>query len=63
MTVGGSRLRYAALLVLLAGTAAWAENTDPGNDGSQWAWSENAGWVNASPPGMGAPASRWGTSR
>lgn len=55
MPVGGSRLRYTALLVLLAGTTAWAENTDPTNDGSQWAWSENAGWVNAEPSGNGGP--------
>lgn len=43
--------------VLLAGpgSAGLAENVDPGNDGHQWAWSENAGWINAQPLGPGGP--------
>ena len=32
-----------------------AETIDPANDGSQFAWSENAGWVNAEPVGNGGP--------
>ena len=27
--------------------AALAENIDPADDGSQWAWAENVGWINA----------------
>jgi hypothetical protein len=32
-----------------------AENVDPAADGSQYAWSENAGWFNAEPQGEGGP--------
>jgi hypothetical protein len=32
-----------------------AENTDPANDGSQWAWAENVGWINGEPDGDGGP--------
>lgn len=32
-----------------------AETIDPGGDGSQHAWSENAGWINAEPAGNGGP--------
>jgi hypothetical protein len=32
-----------------------SETTDPDNDGSQYGWSENAGWVNAEPLGDGGP--------
>jgi hypothetical protein len=32
-----------------------AENTDPADDGSQWAWAENVGWINAEPLGDGGP--------
>jgi len=45
----------AAILLLPSALPAVAENTDPANDGSQWAWSENAGWVNAEPSGNGGP--------
>ncbi len=38
-----------------AGLVARAENIDPGGDGHQWAWSENAGWINARPLGAGGP--------
>lgn len=30
-------------------TSAVAENIDPANDGSQYAWAENVGWMNAEP--------------
>lgn len=31
------------------------ETVDPEDDGSQWAWSENLGWINAEPEGDGGP--------
>ena len=40
-----------AVLILLAFSAAPAENIDPNNDGSKYAWSENMGWLNARPGG------------
>ena len=49
------RARIVAALVLLS--VAWwpaiAENVDPGDDGSQYAWAENVGWLNAEPGGDG----------
>lgn len=42
-----------AILIPLAPGAALAENIDPGNDGSKYAWSENLGWINAQPGGPG----------
>lgn len=44
-----------AILIALAGGVAFAENMDPGNDGSKFAWAENLGWVNAQPSGPGGP--------
>ena len=38
-----------ALLVGLSAAGALAENIDPFNDSSQYAWSENTGWINAEP--------------
>ena len=32
-----------------------AENVDPLGDGSQYAWAENVGWLNAEPQGNGGP--------
>ena len=43
-----------AILVLIA-SPAFAENIDPDNNGSQYVWSENAGWLNAEPNGEGGP--------
>ncbi len=40
---------------LVAATLAAAENIDPDNDGSQYAWAENVGWINAEPSGNGGP--------
>jgi hypothetical protein len=40
---------------LLVGPAARAENIDPGEDGSQYAWGENVGWLNAEPTGNLGP--------
>jgi hypothetical protein len=38
---------------LLVPAVVLAENTDPANDGSQWAWAENVGWINGEPEGDG----------
>ena len=43
------------LALLLFCGAALAENIDPDNDGSQYAWSENVGWINLQPRGDGGP--------
>ena len=41
------------LPILLAGGLAFAENIDPLNNGSQYAWAENLGWINLQPNGPG----------
>ena len=38
--------------------ATAGETIDPASDGSQFAWSENAGWLNAEPLGNGGPGAR-----
>jgi hypothetical protein len=43
------------ILFLIPSGAARAENVDPAGDGSQYAWGENAGWVNAEPSGNAGP--------
>jgi hypothetical protein len=43
-----------ALVLLFSGTAM-AENVDPDSDGSQYAWGEHLGWLNAEPQGEGGP--------
>jgi hypothetical protein len=46
------------LIPFLAAFAAGpllAEDVDPANDGSQYAWFPNAGWINAEPLGDGGP--------
>ena len=56
-------MRYAryrpACLWLVAATMAvsvvLAENVDPSDDQSQFAWAENVGWINAEPSGSGGP--------
>lgn len=50
--------RRACLWMVAASLAAGvsvAENIDPDHDQSQYAWSENAGWINAEPSGNGGP--------
>jgi hypothetical protein len=42
-------LALAALAMLTFAGMVLAENTDPANDNSQFAWAENAGWLNAEP--------------
>jgi len=49
------RLVLLAIPILLAGRVAIAENIDPANDGSKYAWAENLGWVNLRPSGAGGP--------
>lgn len=52
------------LLIALAATVSMTmpllagDTVDPNNDGSQYAWSENAGWLNAEPLGDGGPGMR-----
>jgi hypothetical protein len=41
-----------ALAVAAFGVAVLAENIDPLDGGSQFAWSENAGWLNAEPSNL-----------
>ena len=49
--------RFVLLTILLPLTrgAAFAENIDPGHDGSKFAWAENLGWISAQPGGPGGP--------
>ena len=44
-----------AILIVLAEGVAFAENIDPVNDGSKYAWAENLGWINFQPSGPGGP--------
>jgi hypothetical protein len=44
-----------ASLLLLTSPPVPAETIDPGHNGSQFAWSETSGWVNAEPGGDGGP--------
>jgi hypothetical protein len=43
------------ILSISLNIASFAENIDPHNDESQYAYSENAGWLNAEPVGNGGP--------
>jgi hypothetical protein len=45
---------FALVLVLCLSGAVHAENVDPDEDGSQYAWGEHLGWLNAEPQGDGA---------
>jgi hypothetical protein len=40
---------HAAALMLFFSNTVYAENIDPDNDSSQWAWGENVGWLNFEP--------------
>ncbi|OXU14242.1 hypothetical protein [Sedimentisphaera salicampi] len=42
-------LSVTAFLIFSAGLPVSAENIDPYDDGSQYAWSENVGWLNFQP--------------
>jgi hypothetical protein len=54
MTVAGDCLAACAGAIVAA-AAAFAENVDPQGDGSQYAWGENVGWINAEPAVSGTP--------
>ena len=58
-----SHLLVPVALLALGLFAARAENVDPPDDGHQWAWSENAGWINAQPLGPGGPGAEVGDFR
>ena len=55
---GSPRFLLTAVLILLAGAAAVAENIDPDSDDSQYAYAENVGWLNAEPSGDGGPGAQ-----
>ena len=57
------RLIVLAASVFLVGGFALAENMDPANDGSQYAWAENLGWINLQPSGPGGPGVQVSDSR
>jgi hypothetical protein len=38
-----------AVILVLSSDSAYAENIDPNNDGSQYAYGENVGWLNFEP--------------
>ena len=44
-----------SLLVFMGTQAVFADNIDPDNDDSQYAYGENVGWLNAEPIGDGGP--------
>ena len=46
-------LTLVAGLTIVATLNVSAENIDPANDGSQYAWAENVGWINFSPSTAG----------
>jgi hypothetical protein len=51
-------MRLLTLIALIVSglSSAWAvEDVDPDNDGSQYAWAGNLGWINAEPLGNGGP--------
>jgi hypothetical protein len=50
---GGRRLATGLLMVGVGCTVSLAENMDPQNDSSQYAYGENVGWLNAEPLGDG----------
>ena len=54
--------RVLVLSAFSAGQVVVAENIDPDNDDSQYAWAENVGWVNAEPNGYGGDGMQVGDS-
>ena len=41
------------IVILILPALIFAENIDPTNDGSQYIWGENVGWINLEPLGNG----------
>jgi len=54
-TLSRSIVLAAVIAAVAAAAAAFAENVDPGSVGSQYAWGENVGWINAEPAVSGGP--------
>ena len=50
------------LTLVLWNTPAFSENIDPDNNDSQFARSENGGWLNMEPQGNGGPGVEVGDS-
>lgn len=46
---------FSLILLLFCSAGYAAENIDPEDDGSQYAYGENVGWLNAEPSGDGGP--------
>ena len=44
-----------SVVLLLSCSTGYAENIDPNDDDSQYAWAENVGWLNFEPLGDGGP--------
>lgn len=53
LVIFGAWMIATASLIATAG-----ETVDPANDGSQFAWSENTGWLNSEPLGDGGPGAQ-----
>jgi hypothetical protein len=57
-----------AVILIVAAGRAYAGNIDPGNQGDQYAWGENVGWINFKPgqgpgvtvTGIGLTGFAWG---
>jgi len=47
-------MAFTVVLILIC-QYGWAENVDPNSDGSQYAYGENVGWLNAEPSSDGGP--------
>ena len=63
MNAAGRVMISAMVAVVSAGLATdRAENIDPADDASQYAYAENAGWLNAEPSGNGGPGVQVGDS-
>ena len=43
------RVLILAIVLSIIPISSYAENIDPDNDGSQYAWGENVGWINFEP--------------
>jgi hypothetical protein len=54
-TLGRALVLATAFAAVAAAAAALAENVDPQNNNSQFAWGENVGWINAEPNVAGNP--------
>lgn len=55
---------FSVLVISLCvlGPAFASEDVDPANDGSQYAYAANLGWINAEPQGDGGPGILYGVS-